>query len=143
MDAKTIIDNLISAIEGGNADDIKETVGLAKLLAPGLETATPVATSAGSWYVQDEDDGANFGPFADEATARAWGTLWLDPHVAWNAFSPLDVAAAEQWVASNYTTPSGVAPQPAQPNLPAGYVDTANNPGARLKLKPPGTLYQN
>lgn len=133
MDATTIIDNLISAIEGGDADDIKETVALARLLAPGLQAPTPVGTH----YVYDETDMAIIGSFPDEASAMDFCNVVLDGIGNTGiVFSKIDDAA-------DYAQRHGVtqvAP-PAQPNLPAGYVSTKDSPGARLSLKPPGTIY--
>lgn len=69
MDAKVIIENLLSAIENGDKDDIEETVTLAKLMLPGLSAPPAMTDLTGKWAVLNFDTGLVIGVFDDQATA--------------------------------------------------------------------------
>jgi hypothetical protein len=124
MDLTTVVENLLSAIETNDKDEIDEAVSLTKLiLKAGAANPAPV----GTWIVLADNDDI-VGPFADEATAEHYGQNVYDPSgVGYRA------AEIQPWQSGQ----SGAA-APAQA-LPPGYT---TDPAQRIRAIPPGTLYR-
>lgn len=122
MDLTTVVENLLSAIETNDKDEIDEAVSLTKLILKAGPAAPPAP--AETWLVLADNDDV-IGPFPDEAAAEHYGQ---------NVYDPVGIG----YRADLLDPPQSGAAAPAQA-LPPGYT---TDPAQRIRAIPPGTLYR-
>lgn len=124
MDAKNLIENLISAIDQINPltadaaliaaiEDAKETAGLAKLVLPSLGApAAPV----GEHFLVDLGNDELIGPFRTDAESQVFGQHNVDPNTDhWERWTVIDPGT---YLQANTAQGSPTLPAP-QPSLPS------------------------
>lgn len=145
MEAKTLIANLIEAIEALPASDLakfakpieeaKESASLARLILPSLD-APPAAAPAATRVVRVEDTDTFYGPFPDDVAAQTF----ID-----NLPGGEDAEIEDVHPPAALTGPVPTqAPQQSYDEvLDDLKQDTANRrPGSVIANKPPGSLYK-
>jgi hypothetical protein len=145
MEAKTLITNLVEAIEAiadepldkpgllSAIDDAKETAGLAKLILPSLDA--PPAAPAAIRVVYIADTGSHYGPFPNDVAAQTFidnlpggedGDI-LDVHLPTGAPAATQAAAPQQSYDEMLDEMKG---------------QNTTRPGSVISNKPPGSLYK-
>lgn len=118
MDATTLIQNLIDAIDAIPADlskvtrgdaieDAKETASLAKLVLPTI--AAPAAAPVGEWFVLNNDAQDLYGPFPDHASGEKYGLANLTPQgVDWHCDRAVPASVVAPGAVQSAVPPTGV-----------------------------------
>jgi hypothetical protein len=157
MDAKTLIENLIDAIEEiadnpldapgllAAITEAKESAGLAKLILPSLD-APPAAAPSAFRVVRIEDaaDYTYYGPFPDDVAAQTF----IDNLPSGEDGTIVDVdPPANQGGSTGPTGPAPAAqasaPQQSYDEVLDDLKDANRRPGSVIANKPAGSLYKN